>query len=68
MTSRKALSRLTQLRYELAKRYNLRRNTVRDTLRRAGFDLASRRSARPSARIRRLRHDACSPAGRPDVS
>jgi len=25
--------------YELAKRYNLRRNTVRDTLRRAGFDL-----------------------------
>jgi len=54
--------------YELAKRYILRRNTVRDTLRRAGFDLASRRSARPSARIRRLRHDACSPAGRPDVS
>lgn len=25
--------------YELAKRYNVRRNTVRDTLRRAGFDL-----------------------------
>lgn len=28
--------------YELAKRYNLRRNTVRDTLRRAGFDLTSK--------------------------
>lgn len=25
--------------YELAERYNVRRNTVRDTLRRAGFDL-----------------------------
>lgn len=25
--------------YELAKRYNVRRNTVRDTLRRTGFDL-----------------------------
>lgn len=25
--------------YELANRYNVRRNTVRDTLRRAGFDL-----------------------------
>ncbi len=28
--------------YELAKRYNLRRNTVRDTLRRAGFDLTAK--------------------------
>jgi len=28
--------------YELAERYNLRRNTVRDTLRRAGFDLTVR--------------------------
>src|SRR5699024_11639346 len=26
--------------YELAERYNVRRNTVRDTLRRAGFDLS----------------------------
>ena len=25
--------------YELAERYNVRRNTVRDTLRRTGFDL-----------------------------
>ena len=28
--------------YELAKRYNVRRNTVRDTLRRAGFDLTAK--------------------------
>lgn len=28
--------------YELAKRYNVRRNTVRDTLRRAGFDLSAK--------------------------
>lgn len=28
--------------YELAKRYNVRRNTVRDTLRRAGFDPAGK--------------------------
>lgn len=28
--------------YELAKRYNVRRNTVRDTLRRAGFDLTTK--------------------------
>lgn len=28
--------------YELAERYNVRRNTVRDTLRRAGFDLSGR--------------------------
>lgn len=27
--------------YELAARYNVRRNTVRDTLRRAGFDLTA---------------------------
>ncbi len=27
--------------YELAARYNVRRNTVRDTLRRAGFDLSA---------------------------
>ncbi|WP_219337029.1 hypothetical protein, partial [Micrococcus lylae] len=28
--------------YELAKRYNVRRNTVRDALRRAGFDPADK--------------------------
>lgn len=28
--------------YELAERYNVRRNTVRDTLRRAGFDLTAK--------------------------
>ena len=28
--------------YELAERYNVRRNTVRDTLRRAGFDLSTK--------------------------
>lgn len=28
--------------YELAERYNVRRNTVRDTLRRAGFDLTTK--------------------------
>lgn len=28
--------------YELAKRYNVRRNTVRGTLRRAGFDLTAK--------------------------
>ena len=28
--------------YEFAKRYNVRRNTVRDTLRRAGFDLTAK--------------------------
>ena len=27
--------------YELAERYNVRRNTVRDTLRRAGFDVST---------------------------
>ncbi|MBD3758170.1 MULTISPECIES: hypothetical protein [Microbacterium] len=28
--------------HELANRYNVRRNTVRDTLRRAGFDLTAK--------------------------
>ncbi len=28
--------------YELAERYKVRRNTVRDTLRRAGFDVSGR--------------------------
>ncbi|WP_067200836.1 hypothetical protein [Microbacterium sp. XT11] len=39
--------------YELAERYNVRRNTVRDTLRRAGFDLSAKakRAAIPQSII-----------------
>src|SRR5690606_6718909 len=45
--------------YELAERYNVRRNTVRDTLRRAGFDLSAKAkraalSAEQKAEARRL--------------
>lgn len=45
--------------YELAKRYNVRRNTVRDTLRRAGFDLSAKAkraavSEKQKAEARRL--------------
>src|SRR5690625_4848645 len=45
--------------YELAERYNVRRNTVRDTLRRAGFDLTIKAkraalSAEQKAEARRL--------------
>src|SRR5699024_2453183 len=36
--------------YELAERYNVRRNTVRDTLRRAGFDLSRQGEACSSQR------------------
>lgn len=45
--------------YELAERYNVRRNTVRDTLRRAGFDLSTKAkraalSEEQKAEVRRL--------------
>lgn len=45
--------------YELAERYNVRRNTVRETLRRAGFDLTAKAkravlSEEQKAKARRL--------------
>jgi hypothetical protein len=55
--------------YELTERYSLRRATVRDTLRRAGFDLTvkAKRVALSEER-RRPRHDVYSPAARPDAN
>ncbi len=40
--------------YELAERYNVRRNTVRDTLRRAGFDISARAFPAAMAEVQKL--------------
>lgn len=54
--------------HELAKRYNVRRNTVRDTLRRAGFDPADKGKRAAFSDEQRPRLGVCLPTVRPVAS